>query len=87
MNRVEEYNRKYGKYLIGLEEYKCNKCKKIWQPTDQDINRKVMMTYYKCCGVCREYLMNRELARRNNILAENCNFIKVEDFGENNILA
>ena len=64
LNRAEEYKRKYGKYLIGLEEYKCNKCKKIWQPTDADINRKAMMTYYKCCGVCREYLMNRELARK-----------------------
>ena len=67
MNRVEEYNRKYGKYLIGLEEYKCNKCKKIWQPTDADINRKAMHCYYKNCGVCREYLMNREVIRRNDL--------------------
>ena len=62
---VEEYNRKYGDYLIGKDgEYKCNKCKKEWVPTDADINRKAMMTYYKCCSACRLYLYNREIARK-----------------------
>ena len=71
MNRVEEYNRKYGEHLIGKEgEYKCSRCKRVWEPTDADINRKAMMTYYKCCGVCREYLYNRELARKARTLAD-----------------
>lgn len=62
---VEEYNRKYGDHLIGKDgEYKCSKCKKVWVPTDADINRKASMTYYKCCGVCRLYLYNREIARK-----------------------
>jgi hypothetical protein len=67
MDSINEYNRKYGKYLIGLDEYKCNKCKKIWKPTDKDINRKAMHCYYKNCGVCREYLMNRRVQRRNEL--------------------
>ena len=65
----EDYKRKYGEHLIGktasgLGEYKCSKCKKVWIPTDADINRKAMMTYYKCCGVCRLYLYNREAERK-----------------------
>ena len=65
MGLVEEYNRKYGDYLIGKDgDYKCNKCKKLWHPTGEDINKKAMMTYYKCCGVCRKYLYNREMERR-----------------------
>ena len=60
MNREDEYNLKYGEYLIGKDgEYKCNKCKKIWIPTDADINSKAMMTYYKCCTSCRAYFYNR----------------------------
>lgn len=59
MDRINEYDRKYGKHLIGLDEYKCGKCRKVWQPTDKDINKKAMHCYYKCCGVCREYLYNR----------------------------
>jgi hypothetical protein len=48
----------YKDYLIDKEgEYKCSKCKK----TDVDINRKIMMNYYRCCGVCRPYLYNREV--------------------------
>jgi hypothetical protein len=43
----QEYDRKYKDYLIGKDgEYKCAKCKKVWIPTDADINRKAMMTYY-----------------------------------------
>ena len=65
MNREEEYKKKYGEHLIGKDsDYVCVKCKKIWVPTEADINRRVMMTYYKCCGRCREYLYNREVARR-----------------------
>ncbi len=67
MNRLEEYNRKYKDYLIGKEgDYKCGRCKKVWVPTDADINRKAMMTYYKCCGVCRLYLFNRAKQQRNS---------------------
>ena len=72
MNRLEDYNRKYKDYLIGKEgDYKCGRCKKVWVPTDADINRKAMMTYYKCCGVCRLYLFNRaeKAARRSEIAA------------------
>ena len=70
MNRVEEFNRKYGDYLINKKdgEYKCNKCKKIWEPTDVDINKKAMMTYYRCCTSCRAYLYNRELERKKRTL-------------------
>ena len=70
MNRAEEYQKKYGEYLIVKKEgdYTCGKCKKIWEPTEADINRKAMMTYYKCCGVCRAYLYNRELVRRAKTL-------------------
>lgn len=76
MDRQEEYNRKYAEHLIGKPsqsgssggtkdgEYKCNKCKKVWHPTDEDINRRAMMTYYKCCGVCRKYLYDREVYRK-----------------------
>jgi len=65
MNRLEDYNRKYKDYLIGKEgDYKCGRCKKVWEPTDADINRKAMMTYYKCCGVCRLYLSNRAVEER-----------------------
>jgi hypothetical protein len=65
MNREEEYNKKYGEHLIGKAgDYICGRCKEIWEPTDVDINRKAMMTYYKCCGGCREYLYNREVARK-----------------------
>lgn len=64
---VDEYNRKYGEHLIGKDgEYKCSKCKKVWHPTDADINRRAMMTYYKCCGVCRKYLYDREVYRKLN---------------------
>jgi hypothetical protein len=65
MNRLEEYNKKYGEHLIGLDEYKCVKCRKVWQPTDKDINKKAMMTYYKNCGVCRLYLYNKCIEYRN----------------------
>ena len=65
-NRIDEYNRKYKDYLIDKEgDYKCNKCKKTWEPTTDDINRKAMMTYYKCCGVCRLYLYNKSIEYRN----------------------
>ena len=65
----QEYERKYKDYLIdktasGFGDYKCAKCKKIWIPTDADINRKAMMTYYKCCSKCRLYLYNREAERK-----------------------
>jgi hypothetical protein len=66
MNRVEEYQKKYGEHLIGRDgDYVCGRCKKIWEPTDADINRKAMMTYYKCCGVCRLYLYNKSIEYRN----------------------
>lgn len=69
MNRLEEYNKKYGDYLISKREnegdYKCGKCKKIWEPTDADINKKAMMTYYKNCGVCRLYLYNKCIEYKN----------------------
>jgi len=66
MNREEEYNKKYGEYLIGKDgDYKCGKCRKIWEPTDADINKKAMMTYYRCCGVCRLYLYNKSIEYRN----------------------
>jgi hypothetical protein len=69
MNRLEEYNKKYGEYLIDKREnggdYKCGKCRKIWLPTDADINRKAMMTYYKNCGACRLYLYNKSIQYRN----------------------
>lgn len=61
MNRVAEYTLKYGEYLINKDgDYKCAKCNKIWHPTDADINRKAMHTYYKCCGVCRTYLLDKK---------------------------
>jgi hypothetical protein len=61
----EDYNRKYAEHLIGKDgDYKCAKCKKIWIPTDADINRKAMMTYYKCCSSCRLCLYNREAERK-----------------------
>jgi hypothetical protein len=65
-NRVDEYNRKYKDYLIDKEgDYKYNKCKKTWVPTTDDINKKAMMTYYRCCGVCRLYLYNKSIEYRN----------------------
>ena len=64
-NRIDEYNRKYKDYLIGKEgDYKCHKCKKVWTPTDDDMHRKVMMTYYRCCGVCRLYSYNKGIEYR-----------------------
>ena len=70
MNRLEEYNRKYAEHLINKPsqsgDYKCGKCKKIWYPTDADINRKAMLTYYKCCTSCRLILYNREQYRKLN---------------------
>lgn len=79
MNRQEDYDRKYKEHLrpeyrqvasltdlIGKDgDYKCGICKKIWVPTDADINRKVMMTYYKNCGSCRLYLFNKCIEYRN----------------------
>lgn len=79
MNRQEEYDRKYKEHLrpeyrqvasltdlIGKDgDYKCGKCKKIWVPTDADINKKAMMTYYKNCGSCRLYLFNKCIEYRN----------------------
>jgi hypothetical protein len=65
MNREEEYYKKYGEHLIGkVGDYKCGKCKKIWEPTDEDINKKAMHCYYKNCGVCREYLYNFKTSQR-----------------------
>ena len=69
----EDYNRKYKDYLIGKDgDYKCNKCKKIWVPTDADISKKAMMTYYKCCGVCRLYLYNRAAERKAKLVLRDC---------------
>ena len=66
MNRQEEYDRKYKDHLIGKDgDYTCGKCKKIWLPTDVDINRKAMMTYYKNCASCRLYLYNKCIEYRN----------------------
>lgn len=66
MNRQEEYDRKYKDHLIGKDgDYTCGKCRKIWVPTDADINKKAMMTYYKCCGSCRLYLFNKCIEYRN----------------------
>ena len=66
MNRQEDYDRKYKEHLIGKEgKYKCVKCKKIWEPTDADINKKSMHCYYKCCGGCRLYLYNKCIEYRN----------------------
>ncbi len=48
-----------------MGDYKCNKCKKTWVSTTDDINKKEMMTYYKCCGVCRLYLYNKSIEYRN----------------------
>jgi hypothetical protein len=62
---MKDYNKKYGEYLIDkVGEYKCNKCKNVWQPNEDDINRKALHCYYKCCGACRLYLYNREIARK-----------------------
>jgi hypothetical protein len=64
MNREDEYNKKYGEHLIGRDgDYVCGRCKEIWVPTDADINRKAMMTYYKCCGGCRACLYNWKVAK------------------------
>jgi hypothetical protein len=63
---IESYNRKYGNYLIGKgTSYICNRCKNVWEPNDQDINRKAMMCYYKCCTSCRLYLYNKKVIRDN----------------------
>ena len=63
-----DFDKKYGDYLIGKEgNYKCNSCKKIWVPTDADINRKAMHSYYRCCGVCRFYLYNKSLEYKNKM--------------------
>jgi ribosomal protein L30E len=65
---ISQKGEAYKDYLIGKDgEYKCAKCKKqtlIWIPTDADINKKAMMTYYKCCSKCRLYLYNREAERK-----------------------
>lgn len=59
--REEAYNKKYKDHLIGKDGvYICNRCKQVWKPTSNDINRKAMMTYYKNCGVCRLYLYNQK---------------------------
>jgi hypothetical protein len=60
-----DFDKKYGDYLIGKEgAYKCNKCKNEWDPTPDDVNRKACHCYYKLCGACRLYLYNREIARK-----------------------
>ena len=66
--REDAYNKKYKDYLIGKEGvYICTRCKKEWQPTSYDINKKAQMTYYKCCGACRLYLYEREQLRKSKI--------------------
>jgi len=65
---ILDFNKKYKDYLIGkVGEYKCSKCKKIWCPTSDDINKKAMHTYYRCCGTCRLYLYNKSLEYKNKI--------------------
>ncbi len=59
-DRINDYNKKYGEYLIDkVGDYKCNRCKKIYYPTTDDINVRAMHTYYKCCKICRLYIYNR----------------------------
>jgi hypothetical protein len=62
---IKDFNKKYGEYLIDKEgDYICNRCKKVWEPDNTDINRKALMSYYRCCKSCRLYLYNREIARK-----------------------
>jgi len=66
---VLDFNKKYGDYLIGKEgEYKCSKCKNNWLPTDNDVNTKALHCYYRCCGACRLYLYNCQIAKRERKL-------------------
>ena len=61
-----DFDKKYKDYLIGKDgDFTCNKCKKIWYPTPDDVNKKAMHTYYKCCGTCRLYLYSKSLEYKN----------------------
>lgn len=63
---INDFDKKYGNYLIGKEgDYKCNKCKKVWFPNNDDVNRKAMHCYYKCCTKCRLYLYNKSYQYKN----------------------
>ena len=37
----------------------CNNCKKSYELTDADISTRRPSTYWKQCGICREYLKER----------------------------
>jgi hypothetical protein len=64
MSKAEyEYN-KWKDHLIDKEGgiYICSVCKKVWNPTIEDINAKRMTTYCKLCRACRlkSFLKGRE---------------------------
>jgi hypothetical protein len=63
---ISDFDKKYGQYLIGKDgDYICSKCKKIYCPTPDDVNKKAMHTYYRCCPICRLYMYNKSLEYKN----------------------
>ena len=43
----------------GKTDRICNNCKKSYELTDADISTRRPSTYWKQCGICREYLKQR----------------------------
>ena len=62
-----EYNKCKDHLIDKGGFYICTLCKKTWDPTNDDVNRKRPSTYYKLCSACRaraflktkEYKMNK----------------------------
>lgn len=56
MNRrkLEEDFEKHKPYFIDKgSDYICGTCRKVWHPTEEDVNRKRPSCYYKGCTSCR----------------------------------
>ena len=68
MSKTEyEYN-KWKDHLIDKEGgiYICSVCKKVWNPTIEDINKKRLSCYCKLCSACRmkSFLKGREYKQK-----------------------
>lgn len=73
----QEEEEKWKDYYVDKEgDYICSVCKKVWYPTEADINQKRPSTYCKLCSACR--FKSFTMARKYKALYGN-NYDKLRD--------